>query len=69
VGCRWLLLLNYGTFPAEDMLLARYTPAHRHGLAFGMKFVFVFGAAPILIQMVSKAEELTGGLCWQGAPF
>ena len=39
--------------PAENMLLARYTPQHHHGVVFGVKFVLAFGAAPLAVELVS----------------
>jgi hypothetical protein len=46
------------------MLLARYTPASRHGLVFGIKFVLAFGAAPLAVQLVAAITERTGGFYW-----
>ena len=68
----WTLLLvvmlmvsaNAGALPAENMLLARYTPPGRHGLAFGAKFVLAFGAAPLAVQLVSYIQGNTGGFYW-----
>jgi MFS family permease len=51
---------NAAALPAENMLLARYTPANRHGLAFGAKFVLAFGAAPLAVQLVSFVQGRTG---------
>lgn len=59
-----MVMLNYGAFPAEDLLLARYTPADHHGLAFGLKFVLVFGAAPLTILLIAMVQELTGSFFW-----
>lgn len=46
--------------PAENLLLARYTPRRRHGLAFGIKFVLSFGAAPLAVQFVAGVTGRTG---------
>ncbi|NYZ11278.1 MFS transporter [Azospirillum sp. RWY-5-1] len=47
--------------PAENLLLARYTPARHRGLAFGAKFVLSFGAGPVAVQMAAWFyERFTG---------
>ena len=51
---------NTAALPAENMLLARYTPPQRHGLIFGVKFVLAFGAAPLGIKLVGWLQTLTG---------
>jgi len=48
--------------PAENLLLSRYTPAHRHGLAFGFKYVLAFGAAPVAVQLVARLDKLAGNV-------
>ncbi len=53
-----------GSLPAENMLLARHAPARHHGLAFGLKFVLGFGAAPVAIQLVAWMQAVTGGFFW-----
>ena len=55
---------NAGALPAENMLLAQYTPANRHGLAFGAKFVLAFGAGPLAVQLVSFVQGSTGEFYW-----
>ena len=47
--------------PAENMLLARFTPKNRHGTAFGLKFVLSFGAAPLAVQFVAAVNARTQG--------
>jgi len=58
------VILASGTLPAENMMLARYTPQHRRSLAFGLKFVLAFGAAPVAMQLVSFVQERTGEFAW-----
>ena len=58
------LMVGVGALPAENILLARYTPARRHGLAFGAKFVLAFGAAPLAVQLVSYVQGRTGDFFW-----
>ena len=55
---------NAAALPAENMLLARYTPANHHGLAFGAKFVLAFGAAPLAVQLVAFVQGATGEFYW-----
>lgn len=55
---------NASALPAENMLLARYPPANRHGLVFGAKFVLSFGAAPLAVQLVAFVQGATGEFYW-----
>jgi MFS transporter, FSR family, fosmidomycin resistance protein len=55
-----MVMANAAALPAENMLLARYTPERRHGLAFGLKFVLSFGAAPFAVELASFISEKTG---------
>ncbi len=57
-----MVMANVGALPAENMMLARYAPSRRHGLAFGAKFVLAFGAAPLAVQLVSLVQDRTGDL-------
>jgi MFS family permease len=59
-----MVVLTSATLPAENLLLARYTPARHHSLAFGVKFVLAFGTAPLAIQAVSIVQEKTGEFEW-----
>ncbi len=63
-----MVMANVSALPAENMMLARYAPGNRHGLAFGAKFVLAFGAAPLGVQLVSLVQDRTGdlGLLFQG---
>jgi len=58
------VLLATGPLPAENMLLARYTPEKHQGLAYGLKFVLSFGVAPIAIAAVAWVKESTGEFTW-----
>ncbi len=58
------VVLNVGALPAENMLLARATPPGRHGLAFGIKFVLAFGAAPVAIKLVAFFADSLAGFWW-----
>ncbi|MHA7065183.1 MFS transporter [Azospirillum argentinense] len=46
--------------PAENLLLARYTPEKHRGLAYGAKFILSFGAGPLAVQLVALVYERTG---------
>lgn len=60
----FMVMANAGALPAENMLLARYTPAGRHGLVFGFKFVLAFGSAPLALDMVAWIIAMTGEFYW-----
>ncbi len=51
---------NTASLPAENLLLARYTPPERHGVIFGVKFILAFGAAPLGIKLVGWLQTVTG---------
>lgn len=52
---------NMAAIPAENILLARYTPAKWRGTAFGLKFVLSFGVSGLAVPLVSVVRGLTGG--------
>ena len=56
-----LVSSNTASLPAENLLLAHFTPAKHHGLAFGVKFVLAFGLAPLAIELVALIQRRTGG--------
>ncbi len=56
--------LGAGALPAENMLLARHTPANRYGLVFGLKFVLFFITGPVGVLLVSWVNRLTGQFIW-----
>jgi MFS family permease len=61
IGVAVLMVMgNTAALPAENLLLARYTPEKRHGLAFGVKFVLFFAAAPLAVQLASWVSARTG---------
>ncbi|OAN49915.1 MFS transporter [Magnetospirillum moscoviense] len=53
--------LNMAGIPAENLLLARYTPAKWRGTAFGLKFVLSFGVSGLGVPLVSLLRGMTGG--------
>ena len=54
------VMLSTAVLPAENMLLARFTPQKHRNLAFGIKFVLAFGVAPLAIWSVSWVKSETG---------
>ncbi len=60
----FMVMANVAQLPAENMMLARYTPAKHHGLAFGLKFVLAFGVGPLAVQFVAIVNRNTGEFFW-----
>jgi FSR family fosmidomycin resistance protein-like MFS transporter len=56
--------LTAGVLPAENMLLARFSSARHRGLAFAVKFVVAFCAAPLAVQLVAWIQGATGDFEW-----
>jgi len=54
------VLLSSVALPAENLLLARYTPQRHRSLAFGVKFVLAFSIANPAILLASWVEGRTG---------
>ena len=59
-----MVVLGAGSLPAENSLLARYTPVRWRGSAFGAKFVLSLGVAPVAVQLVSWIHGSTGDFFW-----
>ena len=53
------VLFNSSILPAENILLAKFTPEKHHGLIYGVKFIVAFGAGPIAIIFIAKVYEFT----------
>ncbi len=60
VGAALAVTFSVAATPAENMLLARYTPKRHRSLAFGLKFVLAFGSAPLALKLVAVIQEQTG---------
>ncbi|NIA67061.1 MFS transporter [Pelagibius litoralis] len=58
------VLLSAVALPAENMLLARYTPQKHRGLAYGVKFVLAFAVANPAILLASWVEGSSGDYVW-----
>ncbi|MDD3444244.1 MAG: MFS transporter [Zavarzinia sp.] len=57
-----MISFNVGGQPAENTLLARYTPAKWRGRAFGAKFVLTLGVSSLGVSLVPVIHRLTGSL-------
>lgn len=58
------VLLSAVALPAENLLLARYTPQRHRSLAYGVKFVLAFSIANPAILLASWVEGRTGEYVW-----
>ena len=56
-----MVSINVGALPAENGLVARYSPANRRGLAFGLKFILAFGLSGFGVQLEGAFYDRTGG--------
>jgi len=51
---------NNGALPAENVILARYIPAHRRALAFGCKFIVAIGFSALGVQLEAVLFDYSG---------
>lgn len=58
------IMANVAAQPAENMMLARYSPERHHGIAFGLKFVLSFLTGPLAISLIAFVREQTGSMFW-----
>lgn len=56
------LVIQIGALPAENSLLARYTPASWRATAFGAKFVVALGASALAYPLVGHVYDVAGGV-------
>jgi MFS family permease len=52
---------NYATIPAENGLLAHFSPGKWRGTAYGAKFVLALGVAALAIPLIAYVHEALGG--------
>ena len=52
-------MFNSSILPAENILLAKFTPEKHHGLIYGIKFIVAFGSAPFAVFLISRIYEQT----------
>lgn len=55
-----MVTFNIGALPAENGLLARYTPGKWQATAYGMKFIISFSFSGLGIFLTAKVKEATG---------
>ncbi len=59
-----VVMLNVGSLPAENSLMALYAPARWRGTAFGAKFAISLGISALGVPLVALVYELSGGFAW-----
>jgi len=57
--CLAAAMFNSGILPAENILLAKFTPEKHHGLIYGCKFIIVFCSGPLAVFAVAKIYQMT----------
>jgi MFS family permease len=55
-----MVSFNIGALPAENSLLARYTPPAWRSTAYGLKFVLAFGISGLAVPLVAWIRVATG---------
>jgi FSR family fosmidomycin resistance protein-like MFS transporter len=50
---------NSSILPAENVLLAKFSPEKYQGLVYGIKFIVSFAIAPVAVLLISKSYEIT----------
>ena len=56
-----MVFSNYATIPAENGLLAHFSPGKWRGTAYGAKFVLALGVAALAIPLIAYIHDATGG--------
>jgi MFS transporter, FSR family, fosmidomycin resistance protein len=60
-----MMCANQSSLPAENVLIARYTPSHWRGFAFGLKFILIFGlSGGVGVALEGAVYDFTGGFFW-----
>jgi FSR family fosmidomycin resistance protein-like MFS transporter len=59
-----LVILNTLSGPAENKLLAFYTPGRWQGTGYGAKFVLSLGVSASAIPLIALVYDATGGFVW-----
>jgi MFS transporter, FSR family, fosmidomycin resistance protein len=60
MAAAFTVLFSTGALPAENMMVARFSPDSHRSLAYGLKFVVAFGSAPLAIQFVAFMKSRSG---------
>jgi FSR family fosmidomycin resistance protein-like MFS transporter len=59
-----MVFINVAALPAENGLLARYTPGNWRATAYGAKFVLALGVSASAIPLSGWIFDTTGGFFW-----
>lgn len=59
-----MVFINVAALPAENGLLARYTPGKWRATAYGAKFVLALGVSGAAIPLIGIIYDTTGGFFW-----
>ena len=59
-----MVFVNVGALPAENGMLAHFTPGKWRGTAYGAKFVLALGVAAVCVPLVGQIYDRTGGFFW-----
>lgn len=59
-----MVFINTAATPAENGLLAKYTPGKWRATAFGAKFVLALGVSAASIPLIAYIYDSTGGFFW-----
>ena len=55
-----IVAFNSSILPAENLLLAKFSPEKYQSLVYGIKFIVSFTVGPIALIMISRSYDLTG---------
>ena len=55
-----IVAFNSSILPAENLLLAKYSPEKYQSLVYGIKFIVSFSIGPIALLMISHSFEISG---------
>ncbi len=55
-----IVAFNSSVLPAENLLLAKFSPEKYQSLVYGIKFIVSFTVGPIALIMISRSYDLTG---------
>ena len=55
-----IVAFNSSILPAENLLLAKFSPEKYQSLVYGIKFIVSFTVGPIALIMISRCYDLTG---------
>ncbi len=59
-----VVMLNVGSLPAENSLMALYAPQRWRGTAFGAKFTVSLGVSALGVPLVALVYDYSGGFSW-----